>query len=340
MDDKTPDLKSQRRNQGSWLWKWLAVLVLLLGVGWLYDHRQWLIDWQAAQRFQLSTEISTMQQRLELTERADLVLRASQPVLQTSEQFNQNCPRQEVTSYILGCYVENRIYVYQVDSEELDGANEVTLAHEFLHAAYQRLDDGERDKVDRLLQADYRRLQTEELSSRMRMYQRTEPDQFENELHSILATEFRDLSSELEQYYQRYFKNRLAVVALHEQYNDKFIEKQQRMDQLEAEIDQLTAKYQTEAAAFSADANSLDNEVTDFNSRALSSSFRWSSQWEFDNERNQLLARQQAIETQYNDLRAQENQINKLIDQYNELALAIQKMTKKLDSLTPVKEVE
>ncbi|MDO4870696.1 MAG: hypothetical protein Q3996_01210 [Candidatus Saccharibacteria bacterium] len=317
---------------------WMLFIVLLAGSIFASLNYRLISDWWLAQQFKPSVEIRAMQQRIGVSERAMMIFKASQPVLQTSEQFNQNCTRQEVTSYILGCYTNQKIYVYKVNSLELDGVSEVTLAHELLHALYQRLDLNEKKRINQLLINDYQRLKTDELIKRMEMYQRTEPDQFENELHSILPTEFDDLSPELEQYFGRYFNNRSVVVSLHKQYNNQFVSRQKQMEELEPKIKQLTAEYQKEVSAYEVDVRALNQTVDFFNRRASKNEFSGEEQFNF--ERNRLLAKQSDLNNRYNKLKAKESVINQLVDQYNNLALDVQKLTNELDSLAKVAEIQ
>lgn len=337
MSNSAVNLATQKQPRRRFL-GWIGLGMVAMAWITISNNQQALLDWWSASQFQPSAEISAMQARIKATDQARRVLYASRPTLQTSEEFNKNCPRQEATSYILGCYVDKNIHVYRVSGEELDGANEVTLAHELLHAIYERLSVQEKARLGELLKSDYERLKTDELIERMAMYERTEPGEFENELHSILATEFKDLSEELEKHYRRYFYNRLAVVELYERYSQQFIIKQQQAEQLAAEIERLTAEYEVSADSFTDRSNQLSSRIKDFNWRADDGWF--DSEWEFYQERSRLVREQTELESVYNQLNAQEEQINSLIEEYNQLVLAIKKLNKQFDSLAPVEEVK
>ena len=127
----------------------LGVLVFLLvvlgGVVLASTQRQWLYDQMSAWRYQPSGQISTIRAKLTLTNDGAFYFNASQPKLETASNFNQNCQQQpEANNPILGCYVANRIYVFDVTNPELNGIEETTAAHELLHAVYQRLSEDEK----------------------------------------------------------------------------------------------------------------------------------------------------------------------------------------------------
>ena len=93
----------------------LVLLTVIVGlVLFVWPNTQLLTDMILAHNVQLGGELGAMAGRLELTERADLILRASEPQLQTKQQFNQNCQRKEATAFILGCYNGRRIFVYNL----------------------------------------------------------------------------------------------------------------------------------------------------------------------------------------------------------------------------------
>ena len=108
------------------------------------------------------------------------------------------------------------IALFDVTDPRLDGIEEVVASHEMLHAAWDRMSQGEKDRLTPLLDAAYaEQANNKDLVERMAFYARTEPGEETNELHSILGTEVAHLSPALEKYYSQYFSNRQALVALH-----------------------------------------------------------------------------------------------------------------------------
>ena len=311
----------------------LVLLTVIVGlVLFVWPNTQLLTDMILAHNVRLNGELGAMAGRLELTSRADLILRASEPQLQTKQQFNQNCQRKEATAFILGCYNGRSIFVYQVNNQELAGISEVTLAHELLHAVYRRMTPQQRTHINQLLVTDYNRVKTSELEQRMKLYQRTQPGEFENELHSILGTEFAGLSEELEQHYRQIFKNRQAIVAMNQASQRPFWQKQQVLERLKAEIasDEMTLKQRQ--ADYEQAVRAFNTEVAKFNQRA-STAGGFQTQAEFQARRAELASRQAQLRQRQSQLTTAITQLNQKIDRYNQTNLAMHELNRSLDSL-------
>lgn len=312
--------------------KFILLMIIAGLMIFVWPNLQLIVDYINGRDFQASPELSQLMERIKLTDRSQLVLKASHPQFQTKEQFNQNCPRREASLYILGCYNGRDIFVYQVDNQELAGISEVTLAHELLHAVYRRLEPKRQAQLNRWLVADYQRLVTDELKQRMAAYERTQPGQFENELHSILGTEFEGLSPELERYYKQIFLDRQAIVAMYQQSQRPFQQKQQAMEQIKAAIEQQEKALGLEKAAYDQRVSEFNQRVEQFNQRA-SRSGGFTTQSEFATMRAQLVATQQQLQVQRQHLVGRVATLNQQIDQYNQINLAIQQLNRSLDSL-------
>lgn len=320
----------------------LISVVLLLGLLaaslWAVVNRQWVVDWLAAQQFQLSADLQTVSDKLSLTQSAELILKASQPSLQTKQQFNHNCPRREASSYVLGCYNGQQIFVFNVQHPELKGINEVTLAHELLHAVYRRLSPAEKQQLGQELRANYQRLKTDELTSRMAMYERTQPGEFENELYSILPTEFSDLSPALERHYQRYFQQRQLIVEAHHGYRESFLTKQRQAETLKQQLQTQEADFQTAKVIYQTQLEQLNQQIADFNQK--NQQRRFTSRAEFDQARRGLLARQGQLRQRQTELNRQVASINQLIERYNQQIVVLDNLNNQLDSLADSAEVQ
>ncbi len=311
----------------------IALLTIIIGlVLFVWPNTQLFTDMILAHNVQLSGELGAMAGRLELTERADLILRASEPQLQTKQQFNQNCQRKEATAFILGCYNGRSIFVYQVSNQELVGISEVTLAHELLHAVYRRMTPQQRTRINQLLVVDYNRVKTSELEQRMKLYQRTQPGEFENELHSILGTEFAGLSEELERHYRQIFKNRQAIVAMNQASQRPFWQKQQVLERLKTEITSDESSLKQRQAEYEQAVRAFNAEVVKFNQRA-STAGGFQTQAEFQARRAELASRQAQLRQRQSQLTTAITQLNQKIDRYNQTNLAMHELNRSLDSL-------
>lgn len=215
-----------------------GILTLIVGVGLLasvWVNRYNVYDWVALKDYTPSSQIAALAKQSGLNDYGKRLFYVNDPKLSDRQEFAAQCKVREQT-IVLGCYTNPGIYVFDVQEERLNGVEEVTAAHETLHAAYERLSPRERKRIDALTKAAYEKINDPELAKRMEGYKATEPDDIPNELHSILGTEVRNVGSELEEYYKKYFANRLQVVTLAENYEKVFIEAQNKVQQFDADL--------------------------------------------------------------------------------------------------------
>jgi hypothetical protein len=282
----------------------LAALLLLV-------NRQYVTDQVSVWQYQPSSDVVALAERSSMSGMGTFYFYASHPQLQNAEQFNATCERKEEATAILGCYNGQYIYIYNISDAKLDGIREVTAAHEMLHAAYDRLSEQEKQKIGELIEAEFESLkEDEELAERLAFYERTEPGERINELHSIIGTEVAAISSELEAYYAKYFDDRSQVVALYDQYADVFQSLQERSDQLSQRLTELGDAIEAESAQYNKDVTQFNRDVEAFNQRAENGEF--SSQAEFDSARATLLARGDVLE-------ANRQQVNDKVAEYERL---------------------
>jgi len=315
-------------------------LVLFVGIGLAsgyvaLNYRQPIIDNVKAYNYQPSSDVSSLRDDLQLTEKGLLYFDASETVLQTSEPFNESCQQQKETKNpILGCYYLQKIYVFNIDNEKLNGIEQTTAAHEVLHAAYERLSSGERNSVDKELKRVYESVRNKDLEERMAYYEKTEPGQEMNELHSILATEFKTLSPELEAHYKQYFKNRGAVVAFYEKYNTAFTSVLTKSDKLLEAIDSTITRINASIKKYNADRKSFESAISAYQSRTYTSQVESNRDFNALKAReNELNARTATINASINEVNRLKKERNTLIGEYNELNMSINSSAKPTPSL-------
>ncbi|MDB5182872.1 MAG: hypothetical protein JWO47_656 [Candidatus Saccharibacteria bacterium] len=182
------------------------------------------------------------------------------PAIEDKTDFNKSCRDNEQT-IVLGCYVDTRgIYLLNVTDSRLTGVEQVTAAHETLHAAYARLSTTERKRVDKLT-ADYFANATDQrLKDTIELYKKQDPSVVPNELHSILGTEVRTLPAELETYYKQYFSDRSKVVDFSEQYEKAFTERKNQIVAYDAQLSSLKEQIDSLQTSLTAQASSLSAE--------------------------------------------------------------------------------
>lgn len=256
---------------------------------------------------------------------------ASQPTLENAEGFNMKCGRVEAQTAILGCYAGQKIHIYDVNDTRLTGIRETTAAHEMLHAAYGRLGPKDKQGVNRLLGAELDRLSADkDFVSRMDFYDRTEPGEKFNELHSIIGTEIGTINPVLETYYKRYFTDRSKVVALHTRYKSVFDELKARADELIRRLAVIDAVIKSDKTTYNGEAAALEKDIADFNAKAASGGF--GSQAEFSAERRRLVAWVDRLESLKTKINSSVQEYNRLVSELNGISTQTKDLNKSIDS--------
>jgi hypothetical protein len=171
----------------------ILCLVLIVAAILIFVYRQRIVDQIDFWEYKPSAEATNLIERAGMNSKGIFYYYASQPTLyssNTAADFNKSCNNTETTTAILGCYSSDKIYIYVVTDKQLDGISEVTAAHETLHAIYDRLSGGEKTKVDKMVEAEYKTLAGDQYyADLLTFYNSYEPGQRDNELHSIIGTE-------------------------------------------------------------------------------------------------------------------------------------------------------
>lgn len=285
-------------------------IVTVVCAAWLYINRQYVADQLLVWQYAPSSDVQVLVKDSGMSDRGKFDFYTGEPTIEGSQLFNQFCTRQEKRSAILGCYSNQRIYIYDVTDSKLAGIKSVTAAHEMLHAAYERLGTDEKQHVNDMLEKQYKSIHDSELTKRMNYYRRVEPNQRLNELHSILGTEFTDLSPKLESYYRTYFTDRKKVTNLHESYASVFLQLNDQSDSLVKQLTSLKKKISKERDTYNQAAGQLKADVETFNNRTENGSF--TSQSEFNIRRANLVARSDQLDSK-------RDSINGLIKRFEEL---------------------
>src|SRR5690554_6670620 len=293
----------------------VAVAVVVGGI-YLVQNPQPLIDQVTVWQYEPTPAVEQHVERLGLTDHGRFLYYASQPSIESSTEFADHCPAHEGEEGfgILGCYrpANKMIYLYDVTDERLDGTEEITAAHEMLHAAWDRIGDSERSRLTELLEAEYEKHSSNTaFSERMAIYARIEPGEHANELHSILGTEVADLCPELEEYYAQYFTDRASVTSLHAAANAVFVDLKKRTDDLVAAMNALRTEIEADYARYTAGTDALNRDVTDFNSRSKASSaeeFR-----KLEQERDELISRKSELDALYDSIQERSDQFDAMM---------------------------
>jgi hypothetical protein len=239
----------------------LLAWVALLGLA--AAHRQDIWDWWKLHSYQPSAAVEQLAAQDTMTDYGRHVFYVNQPAITANGSFRAACPNDGgEQTIVLGCYHSNQngIYLLNVTDNRLKGVEEVTAAHEMLHAAYDRLSGAERARVDKMLQDYYDNgLTDQRIRKTIEAYKSTEPKDLVNEMHSIFGTEVANLPAPLEQYYQKYFSDRGQIAAYAAQYQAEFTSRQSaiasddaQLAQLKSQIDGLEADLKAKQAGITA----------------------------------------------------------------------------------------
>ena len=179
-----------------------------------------------------------------MTERARRIFLAARPAIEDAPTFAGNCgvdnpadnggPR----THTAGCYVAGRIHLLAPDRAEARDLLSVVAAHELLHAVYSSLGPAERARIDAELEAA--RAGNVRLEERLKPYAGLPT--LNNEIHSILGSEFDGLTPALEAHYAQYFGDRAAVVAARQR---TLGAREDEIARLRAEVDALDNRIET-----------------------------------------------------------------------------------------------
>ena len=283
--------------------------------------------------YEPSSEVTNIVDRSGMTSKAKFYFFASKPLVEIAEDFNSDCRRQESSNAILGCYSNKNIYIYNVNNEELDGIEEVTAAHETLHAIWDRMSDTDRESVGVLLDKAYAKISDENLASRMDYYERNEPGERLNELHSILGSEYSNLGEDLENYYSKYFTDRTIIVAFYTNYQSVFDNLKKQSDSLFSEIQALKTSLDAKISQYNADITSLQNDYNSLVSSSGSVDLTSSSQVnQYNSKLNSIQARANQLDRTKSQILSDQETYNSKVSQYNKLVVASNDLIQSIDS--------
>lgn len=280
-----------------------------------------------------SAEMNNIRESLGLTSKGARIFNATLPELKEKDEFNQICRDEESENAILGCYRNDRIYVYDITADELIGVREATSAHELLHAVYHRMSKEEKRELRDALIEVYQNNQ-DSLGEEIDIY---EEDKKEEELYVRVGTEIADLPDILEQHFGGIFKDQDTIAGYYQGYIKVFKEIEKKLEELllkvhnlEADISSKTSKYETDVAA-------LNSDIAEFNSCAKTPNC-FTSNWAFNSKRNGLVARSEALSALYDEIDAAIAEYNKLAAEYNENLLHGQALNMTINSSAKINQ--
>lgn len=310
----------------------LAVVALALTGTWVLTHPQRVTDQFTVWTYSPTTTIAEYADRSTMTDEGRFLFYASRPEVLAGTEFDDHCSSELEGVGILGCYQhgDKRIYLFDVTDDRLDGIEEVVAAHEMLHAAWDRMSKDERDALAPLLeQAADSKADDPDFQKTLEYYAKAEPGERLNELHSIVGTEFADIPADLEKHYATYFSDRAALVQLHVTSHAVFQQQQDAIDDIVAQLTALQEGVDTDYASYNAGYDQLNLDIVDFNTRANAGEF--SSQSQFNAERNALIQRQADLDALYATIVDRKNQYDALVAQLDDLNAQVDELNQSIN---------
>jgi len=307
----------------------ISFVVLFGGLAIVFFNRYSIYDWERLHNYHAPLNIATLSQQTAMSSKARKIFYTTYPQIDDRTNFNSNCKVTEQT-IVLGCFTTGKIYIYDVTNAELNGVQQVTAAHEMLHAVYARLSPSEKVRVDALLESAFKSINDPVLNQTMKSYQKTEPGQRDNELHSILATEYSNIGTDLEDYYRQYFTNRDQVVSYSNQYKEVFQNIKNKVATYDQELAVQKTKIKDLESTLAAEYSDLQSQKANLQSalKTLPPSVYNTQVADYNNQVDQY-------NTQVAMLQSYIATYNALVAQRNALAVQQQGLADSLNSSVP-----
>ncbi len=319
----------------------LTVFALLVAAGFLWVNRVEIRAYADAMSYVETPELNAIESKLDLTKRGSVLYRASHPTLTATSDFMKRCSGVDSSDggHLLGCYTgSNQIHLFKVDEPTLEGIVEVTAAHELMHAAWARFPHSDRDLlIDRLF-TFYEEYQKDhpEFVTRMDVYGSLGKASFANELHSVFATEVRELPDWLEEHYARWFRDREVVLDQFDNYHAVFESLQAEADSLQERMRTLRDEVEAASAHYHAAVEQFNRDVREFNARNDRYEFSDRPE-EFAEISGRLHERRVALEAEHTTLNASVEEYERLRQELIELSEVSAGLERSLDSsLAPI----
>lgn len=320
-----------RSRNFSNIFRTILSLVILSAAVWVFFNRTYIVDQITVWRYPPGPSVSSLAIHSGMNDRGTFLFYASRPQIETRESFNTHCKRRAEKTAILGCYDGRQIFIYDIKDARLDGIQEVTAAHEMLHAAYERMSDTKKHHVAGMIDTAMAEVQNESLIARLKVYDKTEPGERYNELHSMLGSEAGKLPAELSRYYDQYFSDRQAVVKKFKAYEQVFAGLEMKQKDLSSQLNDLAAAINERAKAYSLSFDILQRDILAFNDRANSGNY--TSQSVFNAERNRLLAQQRDLNDERTAIKAMIAQYDAKRKEYDDISLQVESLNRSIDSM-------
>lgn len=323
--------------------RWVGFSVFLAVVGLIVAGmmlRQEISDHVAGINYEMTPRVNELAEDLELTDAGRRIFIATHPTIDGSQHFNDQCAGVDHSEqgHVLGCYTSDRIHLFDVTDDRVNGIVEITAAHELLHAAFRRLGEGDQSLLASRLRGAYEELVPShpDLKERMSVYEHLSESAFANELHSVLGTEVRDLPTWLEDHYAQWFTNRPALIDDFESYHTVFNDLQSQAVALQAEMTSLRADVERRKSAYGDAVDAFNADATAYATRIERDDYRDDPDGQ-QRDADALQQRRVSLDAELDALQADIDRYNALRDDLEALGEVSAELDEHLDSdLAPI----
>lgn len=307
----------------------LLALVLVIAILLSAAYYQTILDQFKLFGYVPTETISKLAGETTMTSTAKNLFYVNHPKLQDKSQFKLSCPNNNEKTTVLGCYksYDNGIFILRVNDDRLYGVEQVTAAHEMLHAGYARLNDAERENIDGQLMAYFESSSDKHLIETINEYKKSDPSELANEMYAVFGSEVGNLPRELESHYERYFTNRKAVVDLARSYRKTFTDLEDRIAKIDSGLEDL--KQAIESG--NQELHQLNSDLQSRRSRlnALAAQGDGSA---YNSEADQFNQAVNRYNTLLETVKTDTARYNQLVGQRNEIAITINDLGHELDA--------
>ncbi len=305
---------------------WAGVVVLCLAT-YVVLQSSWLMDTLKAWGYEPAEKVVAIESDLQLTAAGRRIFAATRPTVEGSREFNEHCDSHDAEISLLGCYIDGRIYIYEIELAQLASANKVTAAHELLHTVWERMGESERRQVSGWLDQVYNE-RREWFEGELEVY---DAEDRREEIYARAGTKLADLPDELENHYAKYFQNRAVIVQFYQDYEAPFLALQLEMEELFDQIQAVSEEVELGRETYLRDLEKLDAKIDQFNACAETAGC-FVSQAEFTRQRQALLAEREHLEAVRAELNGKIAQNNQRIQDYRERQLQLGELNNAMNS--------
>ena len=311
---------------------WVVAIIL---VAVLAINYQLIFDFFKGLAYSPSSEMVEIRDKLDLSTRGEIIFNASMPELNTEDTFNSNCKAYNEVETILGCYTEGRIFVYDINEDELSGIVEVTTAHELLHAVYKRMSGLEKEGLKESLAKVYDE-NLNVLEEELKTY--SSEDQQE-EIYVRAGTEIRDLPENLENHFSNYFKDRNKIVDYYEKYVGVFRKYESEIREIEAKLNDLDVLINERNVKYREEVDNLNKKIDEFN-KCANTAGCFNSDAEFYNKREELISVKNWVESLYDEIDGLIKDYNFNVEKLNENIIRVEQFQDIINSHVKVEDIQ